>query len=112
MQVGAHTDLADRLAGALLARTAALFRIDRVSPSDLDTPVFDANGAGLGGRALDSLDLALLGSTLEDELGMPLVGHVELEDASTLRELAALAAPRCNPAALDRFCVRWAPDEG
>jgi hypothetical protein len=110
MQADARTNLADRLAAALLARTAALFRIDRVGPSDLDTPVFEAEGVGLGGRALDSLDLALLGSTLEDELGMPLVGHSDLEDAATLRELAVLAAPRCNPAALDRFCARWAPD--
>jgi hypothetical protein len=109
MSTSAGTDAVDRLAGALLARVAALFRIEHVGPADLDQPVFEPEGDGLGGRAFDSLDLALLGVTLEDELGTALIAHGELEDVATLRQLAAMAAPRCNPVALDRFCTRWAP---
>jgi hypothetical protein len=109
MPTAAGTDAVDRLADALLARVAALFRIEHVGPADLDKPVFEAAGDGLAGRVLDSLDLAVLGVTLEDELGTPLVASGELENVATLRELAVVAEPRCNPAALDRFCTRWAP---
>ncbi len=97
----------DRLAAALLARIAALFDIDDVAPSAVDEPIFDADNPSIGGRTLDSLDTALLTVTLEEELGTRLVDREDLESAKTLRGFAALAAGRCNAAALDSFCLRW-----
>jgi hypothetical protein len=98
----------DRFAAAVLTRVAAMFGIEQFDSAALDTPIFDSEGYGIGGRTLDSLDIALLLVTLEEELGIRLVGGDDLEAARTIREFAARTADRCNPGALDTFCLRWA----
>jgi hypothetical protein len=98
---------ADALAEAILARVQALFHLASTEPRDLDTPLFAESGASIGGRAFDSLDLALFGAVVDEELGARLADSCDLEAVRTIRGFAAYAAPRCNDAALASFCARW-----
>jgi acyl carrier protein len=105
----APSDGVDRLAAALLARIVALFHLEPVAPSALDESVFGEESHGIGGRTLDSLDVALLIVTLEEELGTRLADRDDLSEVQTLRGFAGLAAGRCNAGALEAFCAKWAP---
>jgi hypothetical protein len=99
----------DRLAMALLARVAALFGLGTVHQSTIEEPVFQDGGYAIGGRTLDSLDIAVLVVTLEEDLGGSFADAEDLLAARTLRALASTAAGRCNAGALEKFCTTWAP---
>lgn len=97
------------LLGPMQERIAALFG---VPPGTLDWPAdrnFLQETISADGRELDSLDLVEMLTAIEDDLEVSLLDVNDVDEVSTLSEVASLLVGTADPARLDTFIERWTP---
>lgn len=95
---------------AIVARAAALLRIQGPVPDLGDQTVTAEGAAGLriAGHRLDSLDLVELVVTLEDELNVAIAGESAADGGiASLTTLCDVLMRGTAPAILDDFCRIW-----
>lgn len=96
------------LAMAILNRGIALLGLDpSLVAEQISYSEESAGGSDLSDLAVDSMNLAELLVTLEDDLDVSLFDLDELGSATSLVDLAELLLEHCSPSVLTKFCDRW-----
>ncbi len=96
---------------ALVGRVVQLFGLT----VDVDVIEADAEFMGddvisIGGHTFDSMDLLEILVTLEDELGVPIIEEIDVDELGTLRAFAERAGQQSPHEQLAAFVQRWTID--